>query len=260
VAKYVAVSALEASLDVRSMARTSTKVFVLEVMGRHAGWIAAAGGLIEDHGVPVVVLFPEIPFEERKFLDRVEDLVARHGFCTVVVSEGCHHPDGRFLAQQGPRDAFGHEQLGGAAPVVARMIRHGLGHKFHWAVADYLQRAARHIASTTDARQAYEAGAAAVKLALKGHNAVMPAIERISDKPYRYRFGMAPLTEVANVEKHLPRSYITADGFGITEACKRYLRPLIRGEDYPKYKDGLPVYATLKNVPVPRKLATFDLR
>jgi len=259
VAKYVAVSALEASLDVRSMARTSTKVFVLEVMGRHAGWIAAAGGLIEDHGVPVVVLFPEIPFVEEQFLARVEELVARHGFCTVVVSEGAHHPDGRFLAQQGPRDAFGHEQLGGAAPVVARMIRHALGHKFHWAVADYLQRSARHIASTTDARQAYEVGAAAVKLALQGHNAVMPTIERISDKPYRYRFGMAPLGEVANVEKHVPRHYITPDGFGITEACKRYLRPLIRGEDYPKYKDGVPVYATLKNVAVARKLAMFDL-
>ncbi|HET8747666.1 MAG TPA: 6-phosphofructokinase [Ramlibacter sp.] len=259
VAKYVAISALEASLDVRSMARTSTKVFVLEVMGRHAGWIAAAGGLIEDQGVPVVVLFPEIPFEEEKFLARVEELVARYGFCTVVVSEGAHHADGRFLAQQGPRDAFGHEQLGGAAPVVARMIRHGLGHKFHWAVADYLQRAARHIASTTDARHAYEVGAAAVELALAGHNAVMPTIERISDKPYRYRFGMAPLAEVANVEKFMPRQYITDDGFCITEPCKAYLRPLIRGEDYPQYKDGVPVYATLKNVAVPRKLATFDI-
>jgi len=259
VAKYVAISALEASLDVRSMARTSTKVFVLEVMGRHAGWIAAAGGLIEDQGVPVVVLFPEIPFEEEKFLARVEEQVARHGFCTVVVSEGAHHADGRYLAQQGPRDAFGHEQLGGAAPVVARMIRHALGHKFHWAVADYLQRAARHIASTTDARHAYEVGAAAVELALAGHNAVMPTIERISDKPYRYRFGMAQLSDVANVEKFMPRDYITDDGFCITEPCKTYLRPLIRGEDYPQYKDGVPVYATLKNVAVPRKLATFDL-
>src|SRR4051812_20025371 len=182
VAKYVAVSALEASLDVRSMARTSTRVFVLEVMGRHAGWIAAAGGLIEDHGLPVVVLFPEIPFDEAKFLARVEELVARHGFCSVVVSEGCHHPDGTFLAEQGARDAFGHAQLGGAAPVVAGMMRRALGHKFHWAVADYLQRAARHIASATDARQAYEVGAEAVKLALKGHNAVMPIIERLSDE------------------------------------------------------------------------------
>jgi ATP-dependent phosphofructokinase / diphosphate-dependent phosphofructokinase len=177
----------------------------------------------------------------------------------VVVSEGCHYPDGRFLAEQGAKDAFGHAQLGGAAPVVADMIRRGLGHKFHWAVADYLQRAARHIASSTDARQAYEVGAAAVKLALDGHNAVMPTIERLGDEPYEYRIGVAPLAQVANVEKFMPRDYITADGFGITEACRRYLRPLIRGEDYPAYKDGVPVYATLKNVPVARKLAAFDL-
>jgi 6-phosphofructokinase 1 len=260
VAKYVAVSALEASFDVRSMARTSTKVFVLEVMGRHAGWIAAAGGLIEDEGIPVVVLFPEIPFDEKKFTGRVEALVQQHGYCTVIVSEGCHHPDGTFLAEQGSKDAFGHAQLGGAAPVVAGIVKRALGHKFHWAVADYLQRAARHIASQTDVKQAYEVGAAAVKLALKGHNAVMPTIERISDTPYKYRIGMAPLADVANVEKFMPRSFITDDGFGITEACKRYLRPLIQGEDYPKFRNGLPVYATLKNVAVPRKLPAFELR
>ena len=260
VAKYVAVSALEASFDVRSMARTSTKVFVLEVMGRHAGWIAAAGGLIEDHGIPVVVLFPEIPFDEKKFTDRIQALVQEHGYCTVIVSEGCHHPDGTFLAEQGSKDAFGHAQLGGAAPVVASIVRRALGHKFHWAVADYLQRAARHIASKTDVKQAYEVGAAAVKLALKGHNAVMPTIERLSDKPYKYRIGMAPLADVANVEKFMPRSFITADGFGITDACKRYLRPLIQGEDFPKFKDGVPVYATLKNLAVPRKLPAFELR
>ena len=260
VAKYVAVSALEASFDVRSMAKTSTKVFVLEVMGRHAGWIAAAGGLIEDQGIPVVILFPEIEFDEQKFLARVGDLVKKHGFCTVVVSEGCHYPDGRFLAEQGSKDAFGHAQLGGASPVVANMVKQGLGHKFHWATADYLQRAARHIASKTDAKQAYEVGAAAVKFALKGHNAVMPTIERVSDKPYRYRIGMAPLAEVANKEKFMPRDFITADGFGITEKCKRYLRPLIQGEDYPKYKDGVPVYATLKNVTLPRKLPAFEMR
>ncbi|MFL6693762.1 MAG: 6-phosphofructokinase [Ramlibacter sp.] len=260
VAKYVAVSALEASFDVRSMAKTSTKVFVLEVMGRHAGWIAAAGGLVEDEGIPVVVLFPEIPFDEKKFTGRVDALVKKHGFCTVVVSEGCHHPDGTFLAEQGSKDAIGHAQLGGAAPVVADMVKRALGHKMHWAVADYLQRAARHIASATDVKQAYEVGAAAVKLALKGHNAVMPTIERISDAPYRYRIGMAPLSEVANVEKFMPRNFITADGFGITPACKRYLRPLIRGEDFPKFKDGMPVFATLKNVAVPRKLPAFELR
>src|SRR3954449_1484226 len=246
VAKYVAVSALEASFDVRSMARTSTKVFVLEVMGRHAGWIAAAGGLVEDHGIPVVVLFPEIEFDEKKFLARIEQLVKKHGYVTIVVSEGCHYPDGRFLAEQGTKDAFGHAQLGGAAPVVANMVKKAHGHKFHWAVADYLQRAARHIASKTDVKQAYELGTAAVKLALKGHNAVMPTIERTSDSPYRYRIGVAPLEKVANVEKFMPRDFITADGFGITDKCKRYLRPLIQGEDAPRYRNGLPVFATLK--------------
>jgi 6-phosphofructokinase 1 len=254
VAKYVAVSALEASFDVRSMAKTSTKVFVLEVMGRHAGWIAAAGGLIEDHGIPVVVLFPEVEFDEKKFLARVDALVKKHGYCTVVVSEGCHYPDGKFLAEQGTRDAFGHAQLGGAAPVVANMVKNALGYKFHWAVADYLQRAARHIASKTDVKQAYELGAAAVKLALKGQNAVMPTVDRLSDKPYKYKIG------VANVEKFMPRNFITADGFGITEPCKRYLMPLIQGEDYPAFKNGLPVYVTLKNVLVPKKLAAFELK
>ena len=260
VAKYVAVSTLEASFDVRSMAKTSTKVFVVEVMGRHAGWIAAAGGLVEDHGIPVVVLFPEIEFIEAKFLKRVDKLVKEHGFCTVVVSEGCHHPDGSFLAEQGARDAFGHAQLGGAAPVVANMVKQALGHKFHWAVADYLQRAARHIASATDVKQAYELGAKAVELALAGRNAVMPTVERISDAPYKYRIGVAELAKVANVEKFMPRDFITKDGFGITEKCKRYLTPLIQGEDYPKYKGGLPVYVTLKNVAVAKKLAPFTLK
>ncbi len=260
VAKYVAVSTLEASFDVRSMCSTSTKVFVVEVMGRHAGWIAAAGGLVEDHGIPVVILFPEIEFDQPKFIARVDQLVKQHGYCTVVVSEGCHFADGSFLAEQGSRDAFGHAQLGGAAPVVADMIRQALGHKFHWAVADYLQRAARHIASSTDVKQAYELGKRAVELALQGHNAVMPTVERISNVPYKYRIGMVPLAQVANVEKFMPRDFITKDGFGITEKCKQYLRPLIRGEDPPKYKDGLPVYVTLKNVAVAKKLAAFSLK
>ena len=261
VAKYVAVSALEASFDVRSMARTSTKVFVLEVMGRHAGWIAAAGGLIEDHGIPVVVLFPEIAFDQAKFVARVDQLVKTHGYCTVVVSEGCHTADGKFLAEQGTRDAFGHAQLGGAAPVIAGIVKDALGHKFHWAVADYLQRSARHIASATDVRQAYELGAKAVQLALAGHNAVMPTIERTSDAPYRYRLGIAPLAKVANVEKFMPRDFITKDGFSITDKCKRYLAPLIRGEDYPDYaRDGLPKYVTLKNVAVAKKLPAFALK
>ena len=260
VAKYVAVSTLEASFDVRSMAKTSTKVFVVEVMGRHAGWIAAAGGLVEEHGIPVVVLFPEIEFDEKKFLARVDKLVKEHGFCTVVVSEGCHHADGTFLAEQGARDAFGHAQLGGAAPVVANMVKQALGHKFHWAVADYLQRAARHIASATDVKQAYELGRRAVELALAGRNAVMPTVDRLADKPYKYKIGVAELSKVANVEKFMPRDFITKDGFGITDKCKRYLAPLIQGEDYPKYKGGLPVYATLKNVAVAKKLPAFELK
>ncbi len=259
VAKYVALSVLEASLDVRSMAATSTKVFVLEVMGRHAGWIAAAGGLVEDRGIPVVILFPEIEFDQAKFLARVDAMVKQHGYCSVVVSEGAHHPDGTFLAEQGTRDAFGHAQLGGAAPVVANMIKTALGHKFHWAVADYLQRAARHIASATDVKQAYELGARAVELALEGRNSVMPTIDRISDVPYEYRIGVATLDTVANVEKMMPRDFISPDGFGITEACRRYLAPLIEGEDYPIYRDGLPVYVTLQNHTVAKKLPVFEL-
>ena len=259
VAKYIAVSTLEASFDVCSMSKTSTKVFVLEVMGRHAGWIAAAGGLVEEQGIPVVILFPEIEFDQKKFIAKVDEKVNKYGYCSVVVSEGCHYPDGKFLAEQGTRDAFGHAQLGGAAPVVANMVKDALGHKFHWAVADYLQRAARHIASKTDVDQAYALGKAAVELALKGQNAVMPTVERISDKPYKWKVGVAPLSKVANVEKFMPRNFITADGFGITEKCRAYLAPLIKGEDYPPFKDGLPQYVRLKNVAVPKKLAGFSI-
>ncbi len=260
VAKYVAVSVLEASFDVRSMARTSTKVFVMEVMGRHAGWIAAAGGLVAAQGIPVVILFPEIVFDQAAFLARVDALVKEHGYCSVVISEGCHHADGTFLAEQGSRDAFGHAQLGGAAPVVANMIKEALGHKFHWAVADYLQRAARHVASATDVKQAYALGRKAVQLALAGHNAVMPTIDRISDVPYKYRIGVAPLSKVANTEKFMPRDFISADGFGITPRCQRYLSPLIQGEDYPAYRDGLPAYVTLKNRAVKPKLPAFEIQ
>lgn len=259
VAKYIATSALEASYDVRSMAKTSTKVFVLEVMGRHAGWIAAAGGLIEDHAIPVLVLFPEIEFDAERFLAAVKAKVEQHGYCTVVVSEGAKYPDGRFLAEQGTRDAFGHAQLGGAAPVVANMIKDATGYKFHWAVADYLQRAARHLASKADVEQAYATGRAAVEFALAGHNAVMPTIKRLSDAPYAWEIGEAPLSAVANVEKFMPRDFITEDGFGITAACKQYLLPLIQGEDYPPFAHGLPSYVTLKNAPVARKLGDFAL-
>ncbi len=258
VAKYVAVSTLEAALDVASMARTSTKVFVLEVMGRHAGWIAAAAGLAGHKAgdPPHIILFPEIPFEQAKFLERVKQCVTDYGYCVVVVSEGAHHPDGKFLAEAGTKDAFGHTQLGGVGPLVADMVRANLGYKFHWAVADYLQRSARHIASKVDVEQAYAVGKAAVELAIKGHNAIMPMIRRTSSKPYRWKIDHVPLAKVANVEKHVPREYITDDGFGITAACRRYLEPLITGEDYPPYRNGLPVYAVLKLSPVRKKLAT----
>jgi 6-phosphofructokinase 1 len=261
VAKYIAVSTLEASYDVRSMAKTSTKLFVIEVMGRHAGWIAAAGGLVEDYDIPVVILFPEVEFDQEKFLASVKEKVDKYDFCTVVVSEGTHWPDGRFLAEQGTRDSFGHAQLGGAAPVVANMVKDALGHKFHWAVADYLQRAARHLASKSDVEQAYAVGKAGVEFAIAGENAIMPAIVRTSNNPYAWKVGKAPLSEVANVEKMMPMEFITEDGFGITAACREYLIPLIQGEDYPPYKNGMPDYVTLENVAVPRKLSTdFELK
>ena len=262
VAKYIAVSTLEATYDVRSMCATSTKVFVLEVMGRHAGWIAAAGAMAStaDTELPIIVLFPEVLFDKDKFIAKVDALVKQFGYCTVVVSEGCHWLDGKFLAEQGTRDAFGHAQLGGAAPVVANMVKEALGHKFHWGVADYLQRAARHIASESDVTQAYAMGKAAVEFALKGHNAVMPTVERVSSKPYKWKVGMAPLAKVANVEKMMPKNFITKDGFGITEKCREYLAPLMKGEAYPDYgTDGLPKYVTLKNVAVAKKLPEFKL-
>ncbi|MES2352943.1 MAG: 6-phosphofructokinase [Pseudomonadota bacterium] len=262
VAKYVAVSTREASFDVNSMAKTSTKVFVVEVMGRHAGWIAAAGGLAadKDHDLPIVILFPEIPFDKDKFLAKVDSMIKSHGYCSVVVSEGLKGPDGKFLSDQGLRDAFGHAQLGGVAPVIASIVKQGLGCKYHWAVADYLQRAARHIASKTDVAQAYAVGKAAVLLALKGHNAVMPTIERVSNRPYKWKVGIANLADVANQEKFMPRDFISEDGFGITTKCRTYLSPLIVGEDYPPYKNGLPDYVTLKNVAVPKKLkASFSI-
>ncbi|MCC6160959.1 MAG: 6-phosphofructokinase [Nitrosomonas sp.] len=261
VAKYIAVSMLEASFDVASMAKTSTKVFILEVMGRHAGWIAAAGGLAssKDREVPVLILFPEITFDEEKFLAKTDHYVKEYGYCTVVVSEGVKGADGKFLSDQGLRDAFGHAQLGGVAPVIANIVKNGLGLKYHWGVADYLQRAARHIASRTDVEQAYAMGKAAVEFAIAGHNSVMPTIERTSSSPYTWKTGMAELSRVANVEKMMPRDFISEDGFGITDKCREYLSPLIEGEDYPPYKNGLPDYVRLKNVAVAKKLAEFKI-
>ncbi len=257
VAKYVAVSIREAGYDVASMAKTSTKVFVLEVMGRLAGWIAAAGGLAArgPGEAPQLILFPEIPLDEAGFLARVRETVDAQGWCAVVVSEGLHNAAGEFVAEAGTRDAFGHAQLGGVAPVIASLVKDKLGYKVHWAVADYLQRAARHIASRTDVEQAYALGRAAVEMALAGESGVMVTIVRLADAPYRWEIGRAPLAAVANLERRLPRDFITPDGYGITENCRRYLAPLILGEDPPPYVDGLPDYVRLRNVGVPRRLA-----
>ena len=257
-AKYIAVSTKEAALDVASMARTSTKVFVLEVMGRHAGWMAAAGGLANEKAgeAPHIILFPEITFDKATFLAKVKATVEKRGYCVVVVSEGVKDASGKFLAEAGGKDAFGHAQLGGVGPVVAQMTQEAFGFKFHWAVADYLQRSARHIASQVDVDQAYAVGKAAVQLALKGRNAVMPIIVRKSAKPYRWTIGEAPISAVANQEKKVPRNFITPDGFGITPLCRRYLLPLIGGEGYPPYRNGLPAYATLKGASVPKRLKT----
>lgn len=258
VAKYVAVSTQEAALDVLSMAKTSTKIFVLEVMGRHAGWIAAAGGLAgtKPGDPPHIILFPEIPFRKREFLNRVRESVRKYDYCVIVVSEGARYANGKFLAEAGTTDAFGHAQLGGVAPVVANMVRESLGYKYHYAVADYLQRSARHLASATDVKHAVAVGEAAVKMAVAGETAVMPIIKRISDKPYRWRIDKAPLARIANKEKMLPRRYISADGFSITAAARRYLQPLIVGEDYPPYINGLPKYVSLRNVAVAKRLKT----
>jgi len=263
VAKYVAVSIREAGFDVASMAKTSTKVFILEVMGRHAGWIAAAGGLAaeKEGDAPQIILFPEIRFDEAAFLARVDESVKKYGYCTVVASEGLQNAAGEFLAEAGGKDAFGHAQLGGLAPMLAGLVKEKLKYKYHWAVSDYLQRAARHIASKTDVEQAYAVGKAAVEFAVAGKSGVMVTIVRDASEPYQWSIGEAPLSQVANVEKKMPRDFISADGFHITEACRAYLSPLIQGEDYPPYRNGLPQYVQLRNVAVPRKLkAAFELK
>jgi len=261
VAKYVATSMREAAFDVASMAKTSTKVFVLEVMGRHAGWITAAVGMADDADtpIPLVLLFPEIPFDEAAFLAAVDAKTRAHGYCCVGVSEGLQNAGGGLMAEAGTKDAFGHAQLGGVGPLIANLVKDRLGYKVHWAVADYLQRAARHIASKTDVEQSYAVGRAAVEYALAGKNAVMAAITRVSDRPYRWKVAEAPLEKVANVEKMLPRDFISGDGYGITAKARAYLGPLIKGEAPPPFKDGLPKYVRLKNVPVARKLPEFKV-
>jgi 6-phosphofructokinase len=261
VAKYVATSIREAGFDVASMAATSTKVFILEVMGRHAGWITAACGLAsESEGQPPhILLFPEIRFDQEAFLARVEECVGTYGYCVIGVSEGIKNSDGKFLSETGLTDAFGHAQLGGVAPTVANLVKDRLGYKYHWAVADYLQRSARHLASAVDVEQAYALGQAAVRIALEGKNAIMPAIRRLQDTPYKWDIIEAPLKDVANVEKFMPREFITADGFHITAECRRYLSPLIQGEDYPPFANGLPSYVQLNNHKVERKLPEFKI-
>ncbi|WP_265947890.1 6-phosphofructokinase [Dechloromonas sp. A34] len=261
VAKYVATSIREAGYDVASMARTSTKIFVLEVMGRHAGWITAACGLASENvgEPPHILLFPEEPFDPERFLARADECVKRYGYCTVAVSEGLSDASGKLIAESGTKDAFGHSQLGGVGQVVAQLIKDKLGYKYHWALADYLQRSARHLASRTDVEQAHALGVAAVDLALQGKNAVMATIERLSEKPYRWRIGDAPLKDIANVERKMPAEFISADGFHITEACRAYLQPLIDGEEPPVYRNGLPDYVRLKNVAVTRKLEAFKV-
>ncbi len=262
VAKYVAVSIREAGLDIASMAETSTKVFIMEVMGRHAGWIAAAAGLASEHEgePPHIILFPEIPLQQAVFLAEVDRCVKTYGYCTIVVSEGVKDENGKFISDAGLKDAFGHTQLGGVAPVIANLIKSNLGYKYHWAVCDYLQRSARHIAAKVDVEQAYALGCAAVELALSGKNAVMPIIVRDSSTPYRWSIGEVSLADVANVEQKMPSDYISSNGFGITSACRNYLQPLIMGEDYPPYKNGLPDYVALKLQLVEKKLPTFNLK
>ena len=260
-AKYTAVSVAEAALDVAAMADTSTKVFVYEAMGRHAGWLAAAGGLAGDgrDDAPQVILFPEIAWDEAKFLERVQAVVRKVGWCVVVVSEGLRHPDGRFVADAGGgTDAFGHSQLGGVGPLVAGIVKDRLGLKVHWTVPDYLQRSARHVASKTDLAHAQAVGAKAVEYALEGMNGTMPVIVRTADRPYRWKVAPAPLADIANAEKKMPKSFIDRSGFGITAACRRYLQPLVRGEAPPPYRpDGLPDYVRLRLTPVARKLPAF---
>lgn len=262
-AKYTAVSIREASFDLASMSRSSTQVFILEVMGRHAGWTAAAGGLAaeKESDGPHIILFPEIVFDEARFLARVDDCVKQYGYCTIVASEGLRAPSGECVSHAGGRDCFGHLQLGGLAPILAKTLKDQLGYKYHYAVADYLMRSARHIASKTDIEQSYAVGKAAVQAALAGKSGVMVTIERKSDTPYVWTTGLAPLDQVANVEKKMPRDFISEDGFHITEKCRRYLLPLIQGEEPPPYVNGLPQYAALKNVPVARKTAaTYELK
>ena len=261
VAKYIATSTKEAALDVKSMSNSSTKVFILEVMGRHAGWLAASSGLAQsnNNSAPHIILLPEVPFNENKFLKKVKDSVKKEGYCVVVVSEGAKYKNGKFLADAGTVDSFGHKQLGGVAPRIAALINKKLGLKYHWAVSDYLQRSARHISSQVDLDQAYAVGKAAVEFAAAGENSIMPIIVRKKSKPYSWDIGKVKLSKVANVERKMPKNFISKDGFGITQSCKNYLSPLIQGEPMTPFKDGVIHTASLKNRLVRKKLRSFKI-
>ena len=261
VAKYIATSTKEAALDVKSMSKSSTKVFIFEVMGRHAGWLAAASGLAKNkqNSAPHIILLPEVPFNENKFLKRVKEVIKQEGYCVIVVSEGARYKNGEFLADAGTVDSFGHKQLGGVAPTVAEMVSKKLGLKYHWAVSDYLQRSARHISSQVDLDQAYAVGKAAVEYAAAGENSIMPVIIRKKAKPYSWEVGKIELSKVANVEKKMPKNFISKDGFGITAACKNYLSPLIQGEAWAPFEEGVIQTAHLKNKLVRKKLKNFKI-
>ena len=259
VAKYIATSTKEAALDVKSMSKSSTKVFIFEVMGRHAGWLAASAGLAKskNNSAPHIILLPEVTFNEKLFLKRVKEVVKKEDYCVIVVSEGAKYKNGKFLADAGTVDSFGHKQLGGVAPRIAEMISNKLGFKYHWAVSDYLQRSARHISSQVDLDHAYAVGKAAVEFASSGENAIMPIIVRKKTKSYSWEVGKVSLSKVANIEKKMPRNFISKDGLGITKSCKNYLGPLIQGEAWAPFEDGVIQTASLKNKLVRKKLKNF---
>ncbi|URQ67957.1 6-phosphofructokinase [SAR86 cluster bacterium] len=261
VAKYIATSTKEAALDVKSMSKSSTKVFIFEVMGRHAGWLAASAGLAKskNNSAPHIILLPEISFNEKLFLKKVKEVVKKEDYCVIVVSEGAKYKSGKFLADAGTVDSFGHKQLGGVAPRIAEMISNKLGFKYHWAVSDYLQRSARHISSQVDLDHAYAVGKAAVEYASSGENAIMPIIVRKKTKSYSWEVGKVALSKVANIEKKMPRNFISKDGFGITQSCKNYLSPLIQGEAWAPFEDGVIQTASLKNKLIRKKLGNFKI-
>ena len=255
-AKYIATSTMEASLDVQSMSETSTKVFILEVMGRHAGWMAASSALARtsNEDAPHIILLPEVTFNQKDFLALVKQVVAKQGYCVVVVSEGVKNSKGKFLAESDRKDAFGHSQLGGIAPFISELINNKLKIKNHWAVADYLQRSARHIASKVDLEQAEAVGSFAIKYALAGMNGVMPIIVRSKGPKYKWSIEAAPLSKIANLEKKLPRSFISKNGMNVTQKAIDYLMPLIQGESHPPYKNGIPLTKEFKLIKAEKKL------